>query len=76
MVTIAYPIIIVTSCLALIAVVLIGYPVLLWFCAPRAGDGTTASAPPTEWPSVDVITVVRNGERLIEQKINNTFDLD
>src|SRR5262245_29060112 len=74
---IAYPIILALLCFGLIALVLVGYPAFLWLCGivsrPETADRSGAFP---DLPTLDVVTVVRNGERLMAQKIINTFEVD
>ena len=62
--------------LALVALVLVGYPLLVSLLARRRADEPVHALADPELPAVSVIVAVRNGEALVADKVANTLALD
>ena len=56
--------------------VLIGYPAALHLIPPRRKRRPVADPPEVDRPTVSMLIVVRNGEDLIEPKLQNSFELE
>lgn len=60
------------GCLALLTLVLFGYP--LW-CARQVRTEANPWSDPAPWPSLSILIVVRNGAQLMASKLSNTLAL-
>jgi cellulose synthase/poly-beta-1,6-N-acetylglucosamine synthase-like glycosyltransferase len=62
------------ACVAIIAYVYVGYPLLLWVLASWTNRRSLAE--PAAWPTVSLIVAAYNEERVLAAKLDNSLKLD